>query len=254
MLASLPMYDLPEIRDYTDAFWAALAKVYGVAGGLHRSGEWSAPWRDPNLIFSQTCGYPFTHEFAGQLKYVATPHYAVDGCVGANYCSLIFARTLEPLSAFEGRVAAINSTDSMSGMLALKLVFAPLAKQGKFFSSTYLSGGHAASLAALQNGTADLCACDCVTAALLRKYQPQALEGLVEIARSPIVPGLPFVTRLGDVQRLREALASVMENKNSAHIKTAMLLSDVSVLSDTAYDVIPKLEHDVASSSPLNFF
>ncbi len=39
MLASLPMYDLPEIRDQTDAFWAALAKAYGVKGELR------ARWR-----------------------------------------------------------------------------------------------------------------------------------------------------------------------------------------------------------------
>jgi ABC-type phosphate/phosphonate transport system substrate-binding protein len=254
MLANLPMYDLPEIRDATDAFWAELAKAYGVQGALRRGDNWSAPWRDPGLLFSQTCGYPFTHEYAGQLNYVATPHYAADGCSGANYCSLIFARTNEPLSAFEGRVATFNSRDSMSGMLALKLVFSPLAKQGDFFSSTFESGGHALSLEAVKKKSADVCACDCVTAALLRKHRPSALEGLTEIARSPLVPSLPYVTRNGNVVRLRKALATVLQNKDKAHIRSALLISDVSVLADNAYDVIPELENTLASTGGLKLF
>jgi ABC-type phosphate/phosphonate transport system substrate-binding protein len=254
MLANLPMYDLPEIREATDEFWAELAKTYGVRGALRRDHDWSALWRDPELLFSQTCGYPFTHEFAGQLNYVATPHYAADGCSGANYCSLIFARTHEPLSALEGRVAAFNSRDSMSGMLALKLVFTPVAKQGRFFSSTLETGSHALSLEAVKNKKADVCACDCVTAALLRKHRPGALEGLTEIARSPLVPGLPYVTRNGNVLRLREALATVFENKKMAHIRSALLLSDVRVLAENAYDVIPELEKEQASKSGLKLF
>ncbi len=133
----------------------------------------------------------------------------------------------------------------MSGMLALKLVFAPLAEQSAFFASTIKSGGHAASLAAVQNKTADVCACDCVTAALLRKYRPQALEGLVEIARSPLVPGLPYVTRSGNVYRLREALVHVIGDKSIESSKHALLLSGMSILADEAYDVIPALENSI---------
>ncbi len=86
-------------------------------------------------LFSQACGYPFTHEFKDLLKYIATPHYAVPGCQGANYCSFIFARFDQPLDSFRGGIAAVNNPDSMSGMLALKLVFAPFATEGKFFAA-----------------------------------------------------------------------------------------------------------------------
>ena len=83
------------------------------------------------------------------------------------------------------RVAAVNTPDSMSGMLALKLVFAPLAEQGRFFSRAVETGGHLASLAAVQSGDADVCAIDCVCVAMAKRYRPSALEGLVEIGRSP---------------------------------------------------------------------
>ncbi len=242
MLASLPMYDFPEIREATDSFWAAIAKAYGTSGGLTRDEDWTAPWRNPDLLFSQTCGYPFTHEYAGVLKYVATPHYAADGCDGPNYCSIIFARKSAPLETFRGKIAAFNNRDSMSGMLALQLVFAPMARQGQFFTRAIETGGHLGSLQALQEGRADVCATDCVTVALLKKYCPQVLDGLVEIVRSPSVPGLPFVTRGGNVPGLREAIAEVMQSPATRNLRDSLLLLNVSVLSETAYDVIKNIE------------
>ncbi len=242
MLASLPMYDLPEMRDATDAFWAALAKALDVNFPLSRETKWNAAWHSPELLLSQTCGYPFTHAFKDQLTYVATPHYNSDGCDGPLYRSILFARTKQDLSAFESKTAAFNSRDLMSGMLALKLVFAPLAKNGRYFSNTVETGGHFASLLAVQQQKADICAIDCVTVAYARKYRPAALEGLVEIARSPQVPGLPFVTRGGSVQKLQEALQTVMTDNSLYDIREALLLSGHSVLQPNAYAIIPELE------------
>jgi ABC-type phosphate/phosphonate transport system substrate-binding protein len=246
MIASLPMYDLPEIRWATDAFWEALAQRLVVEFPLTRDADWKAPWRSPDLLFSQTCGYPLTHEFAGQLTYVATPHYNADGCNGPNYCSILFARERSELESFRGKTAAINSPDSMSGMLALQLVFAPLGRNGDFFNRAIETGSHVASMAAVRNGEADICAIDCVTVALCRKHRPSALHGLVEVARSPLVPGLPFVTRGFRPGRLCEALLHVVTDKNCAHIKEALLLQDVSVLADDAYAIIPTLESGLA--------
>jgi ABC-type phosphate/phosphonate transport system substrate-binding protein len=233
MLASLPMYDLPEIRAATDGFWDSVATAYGTKIRLTRSANWSAPWHNPNLLFSQTCGYPFTHEFAGKLTYVATPCYDADGCDGANYCSIIFAREAQPITELRHKIAAINSPDSMSGMLALKLVL-----EVQNFTHHIETGSHLASLRAVQSSQADVCAIDCVTVALLRKYRPEALLGLVEIGRSPAVPGLPYVTRCGDVERLNQALTSASK---TSHAK-ALLIKSITVLSVDAYNQILKLE------------
>ena len=238
MLATLPMYDFPEVREATDAFWAAIAEAYGVTGKLTRDADWNSAWRNPDLLFSQCCGYPYTHEFKGVLNYVATPHYAAKGCDGANYRSIIFAREQKPLSAFRGSIAAFNDRDSMSGMLALKLVFAPLAKQGRFFENSLETGGHVNSLQFVQSAKADICAIDCVTVAYLERYRPSALEGLVEIARSPLVPALPFITRGGNVEALKKALLAVCKDTGYADVLNALFLKTVTVLPADAYDII----------------
>ena len=121
MIASLPMYDWPELRWATDKWWGGIAQHLGVALGLTREADHMAAWRRDDLLFSQTCGYPITHEFRGALHLLATPHYAAAGCEGPNYASFVFARETAPIAMFRGGVAAINADDSMSGMLALRL-------------------------------------------------------------------------------------------------------------------------------------
>jgi ABC-type phosphate/phosphonate transport system substrate-binding protein len=242
MIASLPMYDFPEVRDATDALWSALAQRLGADILLDRSADHHGAWRRNDLLFSQTCGYPFTHEFRNQLAYVATPHYAADGCAGAHYCSILLARDLKPLADFLGARAAINARDSMSGMLALKLAAAPWQRGGAFFADEIMTGSHVGSMQAVQDGKADLCAIDCVTLALVRRHRPQAAAGLVEVGRSPSAPGLPYVTRGGDVAMLRHALADVFANPLLQSARAALLISGLSFLAAEDYDAILDLE------------
>ncbi len=243
IVASLPMYDWPEIRDATDAFWQGFAKHAGLAGKLDRQTDYGELWRDQKLMFSQTCGYPFTHNFKSLLNYIATPHYEADGCESANYCSMIFAREQKPLVEFYGSAAAINTADSMSGMLALKLVFAPHVKGGEFFRRVKISGSHRNSLRAVRTKYADVCAIDSVCVALVKKYCPEELEGLVEVARSPSVPALPFVTRAGDAIQLSKALKKAFADPELKSAREALLLGGMSVLPAGAYDKILELEN-----------
>ena len=242
MIAVLQMYDWPEVRESTDLWWKAIADCLGTRIPLSRPVQFTAPWFQDDLLFAQTCGYPFTHALAGKVAYVATPHYAADGCAGPDYCSILFAREQKPLAAFRGGVAAVNTPDSMSGMLALKLVFGPLAEKGRFFSRAVETGGHLASLAAVQSGTADVCAIDCVCVEMARRYRPSALEGLVEIARSPAVPGLPWITRAGDVAAIRAALRQVFAEPSLAGVRDSLLLTGFSELPAGAYGRITGLE------------
>jgi ABC-type phosphate/phosphonate transport system substrate-binding protein len=243
MLASLPMYDWPEIREETDRFWAALAQELGVSGPLWRGADYTAPWHNPDLLFSQTCGYPFTHTLRGQVKLVATPHYAADGCEGPNYCSILFAREKKPLEEFRGSKAAYNSADSMSGMLALKLVFAPYAAKGRFFRKAIETGSHIASLQAVREGKADVCAADAVCVELAKRYRPSLLQGLHEIGRSPLVPGLPFVTHHEDVAVVRAAVQRVFGDGRLRDTRSRLLLSGISFLREQDYNQIVELEN-----------
>lgn len=242
MIASLPMYDWPEVREATDRWWAGLARHLGVSAALDRGPDHFAPWRRQDLFFSQSCGYPFTHEFKGLLRYVATPHYAVPGCKGADYCSFIFAREARPLESLRGGVAAVNNPDSMSGMLALKLVFAPFATGGRFFAGATQSGSHINSMIAVRDGLADVCAIDAVCVAMARRYRPDCLDGLVEIARSPSVPGLPYVTRSGRSEAMRQALVAAFADSDLQDCRGQLFLSGHSVLPPQAYERITDLE------------
>ena len=248
MIASLPMYDWPEVREATDAFWQGLSSHIGTSADLFRGGDHMQAWRNPELLFSQTCGYPFTHEFRGNLTYVATPHYAAEGCDGPHYSSVIIAKTVGKPADFRGRIVAVNSMDSMSGMLALKLVFAPLAKDGRFFGRSVVTGGHLASLEAVQLGKADVCAVDAVCVAMAKRYRPNLMKGLVEIANSPLVAGLPFVTRAGDVELLRRGLRQVFDDPALDGIRDSMFLSNYSVISPAHYDRILQLESAVENA------
>ena len=241
ILASLPMYDWPELRQHTDDLWHGLSRHMGWQGELNRN-YYSELWKRQDLNFSQTCGYPFTHEFKGLLNYVATPHYNADGCIGPTYCSMIFAREAKPLAEFYGSTLAMNSPDSMSGMLAAKLVFAPHAVSGEFFRRTKTTGSHRNSLAAVRTKFADICAIDSVGVGLAKKHCPEILDGLVEIARSPTVPALPFVTRAVDVGMLQFALQKTFADENLKPAREALLLSGFSILPAKAYDQILDLE------------
>jgi ABC-type phosphate/phosphonate transport system substrate-binding protein len=253
MIVSLPMYDWPEVREATDAFARNVFKHLGETSiALDRNPDYFSLWRRDDLRFSQTCGYPFTHEFHGRLGYVATPHYAVSGCEGANYCSFVFARERRPLADFRGSRAAFNNPDSMSGMLALKLIFAPHAKSGRFFSRAVETGSHVRSMLAVRDGKADICAIDSVCVALARRYRPDYLDGLVEVARSPQVPSLPFVTAVGgDPGALRLALAKTFTDPELAAAREALFLKSHSILADGAYDLILKLEQQMEEQGGL---
>jgi ABC-type phosphate/phosphonate transport system substrate-binding protein len=245
MIAALQMYDWPELRPATDAWWAGLARHLGVDLPLSRPADFTSPWLRHDLYLAQTCGYPFTHALKGQVKLVATPHYDADGCEGAGYCSIVFAREGCEPEALRSSVAAVNTPDSMSGMLALKLVFARYAKEGRFFARAIETGGHLASLAAVQEGHADVCAIDCVCVALARRYRPEALAGLVEIARSPVVPGLPLITRAGEPALIRAGLARAFADPDLVEAREGLLISGYSVLEAGAYDRIMMLEAEM---------
>ena len=80
-VASLPMYDLPAIRDATDHWWRGLARAFRSEGvpdvpdALSRGPDVRDLWRHGGLLFSQTCGYPLMHELKDDVTLLATPCY-----------------------------------------------------------------------------------------------------------------------------------------------------------------------------------
>ena len=255
MRASLPMYDLPEVREHTDRLWAAIAEemrglgMPDVPDTLERPANHHDAWRSPGLLFSQSCGYPVTTALRGAVRVVATPHYAATGCEGHRYSSALVVRASSHATALDdlrGKVCAFNSDDSQSGYNALRAVVAPIAKGRPFFSATLKAGAHAASIDAVRRQRADVCAVDCVTWALLSRYRSSSLSGLTVLARTEPAPGLPFVTA-GDcsdaaVETIRNALDRAFSRPDLADTRAALLIGGLSASSLETYEPLLEME------------
>jgi hypothetical protein len=88
------MYNLPEMRAVNARFWEALRGLLLEAGlrdlpeGLSYERPPVPDRIGPEVLFSQTCGYPLETIFAGQAARLGTPCYAVPGCDGPTHCGL----------------------------------------------------------------------------------------------------------------------------------------------------------------------
>ena len=131
LIAALPMYDWPEVRDEVDAQWAGLRDAFRqngidapqaivrrngdlppVPGGIHDAeGKLIAPdpatlppneldyhqlWLHPALLLAQTCWGPMELGLSKQVRVVGQPSYdAYEGGQGELYSSALVMRTGE---------------------------------------------------------------------------------------------------------------------------------------------------------------
>lgn len=224
-IAALPMYN---ITPQHGALWRALLRdtleAFAQAGGPRDVAVLDDPgndllalWRRPDLLLSQTCGFPYrVLGLANAVQLLATPAFDAEGCEGAYYRStlVVSARAASQgavtLAACRGLRAACNGRDSHSGMNALRRAVAPYAHEGRFFASVAWVGSHLNALRALGAGVADVAAIDCVTLAYVRDALPELLHDVRTIGATALAPGLPFVAShalpAAQVERLRDAL------------------------------------------------
>lgn len=256
-LASLPMYDLPALRPAAETWWCGLAAACRAEGledvpeALEWPGDPRDHWRVPELLFSQTCGFPLMTAFRDSVSVIATPCYSAEGCSGPFYSSALVVRQEDPardLGDLRGRRAAFNSRDSQSGYNVLRALVAPLAGGESFFTATVETGGHGASLDAVAEERADIAAVDCITFAAHRRHRPAVTDGLRVLAYGPSTPGLPYVTAAGrsedELLRLREALYEALADPGLAGAREALLLTGASVLPEDAYEVILEMRDE----------
>lgn len=258
MIAALPMYDLPELRDSTDAFWQGLrshlaaAGITGIPPKLIHVDDYYGHWRSPDLLLTQTCGFPLTHELKGQVRYVATPGYAAPGCEGASYRSFIIVRESDKVARgvdLAGRVAAFNGNDSQSGCNILKFYLAGLGIPNGLLREALESGAHRKSAALVKSGLADFCAVDCVTWALLTAVAPEEVKGLRVLDQTASAPCLPYITSqatpIENISCLREGLSAAFSDPELEDVRRTLLLDSINVLDEDAYDVI--LEQEISA-------
>jgi ABC-type phosphate/phosphonate transport system substrate-binding protein len=241
-LASLPMYDLPEIRSTTLAWWRGLARhfrnrgVEDVPDGLAETpSDPHDHWISPDLMFSQTCGFPLATRLSGRVRVVATPCYAAPGCRGADYVSRVVVAensVIEGYDRLSGGTLAVNSWESHSGYNVLRGMPGGLGH----FAAMIVSGGHRHGLRMVAEGEADAAAVDAVTHALLAEHAPAALAGTRVLCDTPAAPGLPYVTSIDtDPERLRAGLTDALADPALSAVREALLLSGAEVVFEEVY-------------------
>jgi ABC-type phosphate/phosphonate transport system substrate-binding protein len=252
-VASLPMYDFPELRGAHDVFWGALAARLISAGlpyvprGLTYNVRHGEVWRDPSLLFAQGCEYPLATSFADHVRLVAAPMYSAAGCEGARYRGAIVVRGgFATLADLRGRRCAINELDSNSGMNLLRAAIAPLATGGRFFASIVVSGSHLRSVEMVASGEADVASVDCVSFAHFQRLYPSVVGELRVLAWTPSSPSLPFITArsVSDamVRALRSALADLFDDDRLAPVREQLLLSGVDLAPKEGFEEVLALE------------
>lgn len=216
MQAALPMYFPPE--GTVPAFWSALAGLLrsdaacaglAIPETLQAPPELLAHWLQPDLLLSQTCGFPLSTRLRDQVQVVGTFAYDAPGVDGIYCRSQLVCRRDDPRpdwTAFAGARLAYNDTQSQSGYNALRALVAKAPEPRPFFAATLHTGAHYQSLAAVHSGRADLAAVDAVTWVHAQRSHPHWAAELRVVGETAPYPGLPLITARQTPQVVLQAL------------------------------------------------
>jgi ABC-type phosphate/phosphonate transport system substrate-binding protein len=258
--ASLPMYNLPEMRPANTRFWEALRGLL-LEAGLDDAPENLVfergpvpPRLEPEMLFSQTCGYPLETVFKGQAIRLGSPVYDAPGCFGATHRAFFIVRadsTVQSLDDLRGGVFLLNSKVSNSGMNLPRRALAEITGGKSFFRAVIETGGHPASLDRLLRGEGDVASIDCVTYAFWCHHRPEAAARVRVIGDTPPSPSIPFVTSVATppaiVDILRDALRCVATEPRYAAARTGLMISSIENVPDDAYSGLIDYETEAAA-------
>jgi ABC-type phosphate/phosphonate transport system substrate-binding protein len=238
-------------------FWAALRGLL-VEAGLREVPESLTFDRlpvpeqiGPEVLFSQTCGYPLETIFAGQAIRLGTPCYAMPGCDGPTHRGLFIVpagSTARKLCDLHGGVFLFNNRHSNSGMNLPRRALADIADGRPFFAKVIETGSHPGNLDCIARGEADATAVDNVTFAFWCRYRPEAARQVRILASTPPSPAIPFVTSAATppatVQILREALDILAHEARHAAARIGLLVTGIVDLPDAAYRALHDYERE----------
>ncbi len=192
------MYDRAETAAANDRLWAAIrdgltAEGFDAPDALTRgTADLWPQWTSDNLVFSQTCGFPYRARLHGSVTLIGTPDFGVEGCAPGYYRSVFVARADDPrdtVEAFNGARFAYNEALSQSGWAAPQ---SHAAKLGIHLPPAMKTGGHRLSALAVLSGHADIASLDAVTWRMLHRWEP-GMSGLKLVGSTDPTPGLPYI-------------------------------------------------------------
>lgn len=243
MIASLPMYDRPELRAETDRYWALIREELAARGidapsALRRGEDALMPqWEDPDLILSQTCGFPYRARLHGRVDLVGTPDFGNEGCAPGYYRSVLIAQADDPRGAFEdfdGARIAYNEGLSQSGWAApINLA----AARGIRLLPGLETGSHRASFHAVAEGRAELAAIDALTWRLISEFED--VSGVKVVGATNPTPALPYITAKGrDAGAIFAAVAAAIARLEAAD-RDRLHLRGIVAIPASAYLAVP---------------
>ncbi len=230
MFVSLPMYERNETQAAHASFWGLLREAMLRRGvdappALARDGtELMKDWLRPDLLMSQTCGYPFRTFLRERVTLIGTPDYGVADCPPRYYRSIFVCRADDRRSSFaefDGTALAYNDEGSQSGYVG-PLVHA--REKGVQLNPSHRTGSHRLSVLAVASGKADIAAIDAVTWSVLRRWEPE-LDLVRQLDTTAPTPGLPYITGRKEhakvlFEAVGEAIASLSEpDKSILHLR-----------------------------------
>jgi ABC-type phosphate/phosphonate transport system substrate-binding protein len=248
--ASLPMYNLPEMRVANQAFWNAIRAelerqdidVASVALDFARPPV--PPKIERDTLFTQVCGYPLQTIYRGQATLLAAPAYAAEHCTGATHAGVFVVHLdakYQQLADLRGCNFVFNSRHSNSGMNLPRRSIADIAGRKRFFGSIKETHSQPGNIERVARGEADATCVDCVTYAFFRRHRP-ALGDLTRVlAVTAPSPSIPFVTSSGvpdDLKDcLRRALFNVARAEEWSAVRAGLMLRDVLPIEGADYAI-----------------
>lgn len=255
MNVSLPMYDWPETQKHNDELWRRLQPkllqlTATIPTELNRT-DVNRQWQADDLLLSQTCAYPLITSLPESTVVVGTPNYGCDFFDNGHYSSPILVRQSDhrhTLHAFSAATLAFNSHDSQSGFNALKslLIEEQLIDEHQpiFFSKALRTGSHRASIKAVAQGQADLCAVDPVSWALAQRFDADTQQ-LRVLTNTAYTPALPLISSANAVpmqlseQAWRVAIMHAFDYAINAKAEQHLLLNGITFIPKGRYLDLP---------------
>jgi ABC-type phosphate/phosphonate transport system substrate-binding protein len=244
MIASLAMYDWPQVAAANDRLWVLIrdglrAEGIAVPNALTRDDSLWRVWESPDLVLAQTCGMPYRTRLHGHVALLGTPDYGLpDAPPGHYYSELIVRADAEgELADFIPRVFAFNGHDSQSGWAAPQN---ELARRGlPPFTHTLHTRAHRESARAVADGRADIAAIDAVTWRLYRDHFPDEASRLRVLTHTRPTPGLPLITALSQpAARITHAATAAVAALTAAD-RTLLHLNGLVFIPPADYLAVP---------------
>jgi ABC-type phosphate/phosphonate transport system substrate-binding protein len=164
-------------------------------------------WRHPDLLLAQTCWGAMELGLAEHVVVVGQPSYkGLEGGQGQLYSSALLMRASEahvapsadgspiiPIERIRNKRFGYNSLDSMSGIMAPSRDLEAMGESLAIFCERIETGAHRASIVAVAEGRADVCAIDCRSWHMAKRHEPKAAE-LEVVGWTGLRKGLPMIT------------------------------------------------------------